>query len=166
MRTRSNNNNSADIDEQGFQVIAPSKPDYRTQKVACVYCGSIMKWLLGMPEGHGQWLCENCGAAAYQGYGDTPDHHSTDPDSKLIVSPNDPYPTGVMGMDAGLGKAIFKDAPFHELDLELDEEFDELKPGPGRPRIRNVSDSRGGDMKRRYGLFHDIRTAEEASGLI
>lgn len=163
-----NNNTVSEDGAPTFQVIAPRKPDYRYQRVACVFCASIMKWLSGMPEGHGQWICENCGSLAYEGYGDTP-AHNTDPQSKLLVSPNDPYEYGALGLDAGgdMAKPMFNDLPEPELDHEIDETFDELR-ARGRPPIKRVSDAPGSasGIKRRYGMMHDIRTAQEASGLI
>lgn len=170
MTTKETDANTDPETHDTMQVIAHSAPDYRIDKVACVFCNSIMKWLSGMPEGHGQWLCQSCGRTAYQGYGDTPTHN-IDPRNKLIVSPNDPYPTGPQGLDAGngLGKALFKDLPQdNTIELELDEAFDELRPTGGRPRTRQLPDRKGIDknVNRRYGMMHDIQSAEEAAGMI
>lgn len=162
--TTNNRTGDQDPEHTPFQVVGPSKPDYRTQKVACVFCSSIMSWLRGMPEGHGQWLCQNCGSVAYEGYGDTP-AHNTDPEHKLIVSPNDVYPTGAAGFDLGMGKPFFKDVS-NDLDMEIDEEFDELKPRPGRLNIKHLSEKTSENVKRRYGMHHDIGSAEEASAML
>jgi hypothetical protein len=149
-------------EEERFQVVAASKPDYSTQRVACVYCGlgSLMKWLPGMPQGHGQWLCERCGSMAYEGYGDTP-LHNTDPHADMIISTNEPYPTGIDTVD--MARPYVKEMP-SDLDVELEQEFDEERAA-GRPSITQIW-SGNKNVKRRFGMAHDIQTAEEATRMI
>lgn len=97
---------------------------------------------------------------AYEGYGDTP-LHNTDPHADMIISTNEPYPTGIDTID--MARPLLKEIP-SDLDMEIEEEFDEERP-KGRTPIRQIW-SGNKNIKRRFGMAHDIRTAEEATRLI
>lgn len=142
------NDDDDDDDDQynHFKVIVPPKPNLAEQKVSCVYCQSQMKFLTGMPEGHGQWLCTSCGSPAYEGYGDTPQHDS---DYKTLAITNDPYPT----IEGSLARPLLKDiSADDELDLEEKEK-----------ERRITVDSKIGNKRIRYGLKYIFTSAEEAN---
>lgn len=133
-----------------FQVVVQPKPNLAEQKVSCVYCQSQMKFLSGMPEGHGQWLCEACGSQAFEGYGDTPAHDS---DYKTLAITNDPYPT----IEGSLARPLLKDiAMDDELDIEDKEKVQD-------PRRHVKIDARTGNRRIRYGMRYAFTSAEEAT---
>jgi hypothetical protein len=81
---------------------------------------------------------------AYEGYGDTPSHNT---DYRSLSSPNDPYAT-----DENLSKAIIRDLPSPDPDLDSDE----------KTYYSNV-DVSSIDKRKRYGMRFAYMNAQEAT---
>jgi hypothetical protein len=105
-----------------------------------------MKFLVGMPEGHGQWLCTSCGSQAFEGYGDTPAHDS---EYSTLAITNDPYPT----LEGSLARPLLKDIPTDD-EEDLDEKT--------RQQVGRV-DVKTANKRIRYGMRYAFMSAEEAT---
>jgi hypothetical protein len=122
-------------DDDSLDIVTKPRRDLQYERVSCVFCYSTMNFLPGMPVGHSQWMCSNCGSMAYEGYGDTP---ARDTKYDTLSISNDPYP-----VDDPYSRPAIK-------DIELGTEVDE----PDTAHLGRIEHTIGGRKLRRPMRFY------------